>query len=194
MRVAELRPDFMGFIFYRGSKRYAGGDFDQDILWELPSPIKKVGVFVNEKIINVLEIVARFNLDLVQLHGEETPDTCMEIRKYVPVIKAFQVDENFNEAFLKEYEAVTDYFLFDTKSKDHGGSGKKFDWKIIEGMELNKPYFLSGGIETADLENLRGLNPFAIDVNSRFETEPGLKNIENLKELLTKTKDHEIQC
>lgn len=191
-QVAELKPDFMGFIFYKESKRYVGEKFNASILNQLDKDIKKVGVFVNENSSTILDIVARYNLDLVQLHGTESQEDCEEIKKNVQVIKAFQIDSNFDSSILLTYENCTDYFLFDTKTKGHGGSGIKFDWSLLKNYKINKPYFLSGGIETSDIPSLKEFAPFAIDVNSKFEDKPGLKNIQKLNELLSKTKEYAI--
>lgn len=192
-QLALLQPGFMGFIFYKGSERYVGEDFDESITWNLPAAIKKVGVFVNETEMNILEIVARYNLDLVQLHGEETPEFCAELKKYVPVIKAFHINEQFDFRLLGEYRKSCSCFLFDTKGEGYGGTGKKFNWDLLQQHTIEKPYFLSGGIDTTDIEQLRYINPFAIDINSRFEEAPGMKNIEKTKELILKTIEHALQ-
>jgi len=173
--VAKLSPDFMGFIFYEKSKRFVGKDF---IIPEISSEIKRVGVFVNDSLENISEKVKKHKLDFVQLHGVESADFCKAISAKIKVIKAFGVDEQFDFSILKQYEPFFEYFLFDTKTELYGGSGQSFDKNILSNYKLSKPYFLSGGIDSA---NVGALNPFAIDVNSKFETEPGLKDINKLK-------------
>jgi phosphoribosylanthranilate isomerase len=182
--VAALSPDFMGFIFYPQSKRFVGNDFEMP---EIPSSIKKVGVFVNDSKENILEKAAKYKLDYVQLHGDESADFCKGLSNSARIIKAFGVDKQFDFASLNDYENFCEYFLFDTKTKEHGGSGKSFDSDILKNYRSSKPYFLSGGI---GLEEVSGIKYqvskcFAIDVNSKFEIEPGLKDINKLKILIT---------
>jgi phosphoribosylanthranilate isomerase len=181
--VAQLAPDYMGFIFYQKSKRFVGADF---VIPEISSSIKKVGVFVNDTIDNILVKVNKYKLDLVQLHGDESAEFCKTIRTTVPVIKAFGIDENFDFSLLNKYADSCDYFLFDTKTPEYGGSGTKFDWNILENYKGNKPFFLSGGIELESVKKISNLksqisNLYAIDVNSKFEIKPGLKDIDKLK-------------
>ncbi|WP_256004883.1 phosphoribosylanthranilate isomerase [Pedobacter deserti] len=186
-KLAELQPEYMGFIFYTGSKRYAG-EISAEIVRSLPPAIKKTGVFVDEKGIRVSEIEDEYELDAIQLHGSETPEYCKALRTIIParteLIKAFGIDEHFDFSVLDDYADAVDYFLFDTQTAGHGGSGKRFDWKLLEGYKLDKPFFLSGGIGPESLEELQQVSDprcYAIDVNSRFELSPGLKDIEQLK-------------
>ena len=186
--VAKLSPDFMGFIFYPKSKRFVGNDF---VLPEIPSSVKKVGVFVNESEKNILDVVRKYKIDYLQLHGDESAGFCKSLFQTgkTKIIKAFGVDENFDFSLPTEYENHCEYFLFDTKTKEYGGSGKSFDWKILSNYKLNKPYFLSGGIGSEEVSGIRyqvsGVqHAFAIDVNSKFETEPGLKDVNKLKKLI----------
>lgn len=195
-----LKPDFIGFIFYHKSKRFVA-DFP---LIEFPESIKKVGVFVNEEINEVVKKVKDYQLDCIQLHGNETVDYCNSLRhslRYIErsrsdvskshqlgIIKAFSVDDSFDFTKTEDYQSCCDYFLFDTKGKDYGGSGLKFNWKILQNYKGITPYFLSGGIGLEDIEQLLSFlqrkesdRCYAIDVNSRFEDSPGLKNIEKLK-------------
>jgi phosphoribosylanthranilate isomerase len=182
--VVKLSPNFMGFIFYPQSKRFVGNDFEMP---EINSSIKKVGVFVNESKENILKKVATHKLDYVQLHGEEKADYCKDLSKSVKIVKAFGVDEQFYFSVLKGYENCCHYFLFDTKIKEHGGSGKSFDRNILKNYRSSKPYFLSGGIGLEEVSSIRNQlsGCFAIDVNSKFEIEPGLKDIHKLKLLIT---------
>lgn len=188
-QIAALQPDYMGFIFYEGSKRYCDGTITPELLAELPASIKKVGVFVNETTEVILDTARKYKLDVVQLHGRETPRQCQEIKNAgLEVIKAFSVDDNFVFENTLLYERGCDYFLFDTRGNNYGGNGTVFDWEILKGYLSDKPYFLSGGL---NLENLKSREfekiwpkPFALDVNSGFELEPGLKDVEQVKELI----------
>ncbi|ARS34861.1 phosphoribosylanthranilate isomerase [Pontibacter actiniarum] len=187
-QLAELQPDYMGFIFYEKSKRLAEGHITPELLAELPASIKKVGVFVNAATTEIQATVTKYKLEAVQLHGSETPRQCAEAKELgVEVIKAFSVDDRFVFENTLLYESCTDYFLFDTKGKEYGGNGIPFDWELLKNYFSPKPYFLSGGL---NLENVKHLDkvrpkPDGIDVNSGFEQEPGLKNIADLKELFS---------
>ncbi|MEO6883271.1 MAG: phosphoribosylanthranilate isomerase [Bacteroidia bacterium] len=183
--VAELKPDYMGFIFYEKSPRFVGKDFKMP---EISKGIKKVGVFVNESVEEILACVKKQNLQFVQLHGNETVAYCNELKnKNVSIIKAFGIDEEFNFTQLPTYEKYCDYFLFDIKTSKYGGSGKKFDWNILQKYEGEKLFFLSGGIdlEAASFLSESTINKalYAMDVNSKFEIMPGLKNCQTLKKL-----------
>ncbi len=187
-RVAELHPNLMGFIFYNGSPRFVGNNF---MMPELASEIDKVGVFVNESIENVIEIAVLHELNFVQLHGDESSGFCEELSQHIAIIKAFGVDEDFDFNITNKYELFCTYFLFDTKTADHGGSGRIFDWSLLEKYKGSVPYFISGGL---GIEEIEGLNKhftdprlYALDVNSRFETGPGMKDIEKIKQLTAKT-------
>lgn len=179
LQVLECKPDYIGFIFYDKSPRYAGG-LDADFVKSISSA-KKTGVFVNETETNILDIVSRLGLDHVQLHGDETPEFCKIVQKSVPVIKAFQINDEFDFAVLNAYKDVCDYFLFDSKSEKFGGSGKSFNHEKLNEYKLEKPYFLSGGLS---LENMGGIaNAYCLDVNSHFEISPGIKDINRLKQI-----------
>ena len=190
--VAALKPDYLGFIFYRGSKRFIDG-LTPSFVRNLPSGIKRTGVFVNEELNKVAELAALYGLNAVQLHGEEPVKYCIALKGLladhgVQLIKAFGVDEHFDFNQLKSYENVVDYFLFDTQTPDHGGSGKTFNWKLLDKYTLDKPYFLSGGIGLDSIEQIKNIKDtrlYAIDINSRFELAPGLKDIDKLKEFKT---------
>ncbi len=190
-QVAALNPDYMGFIFYEKSKRYAEGKITPELLAEIPQSIKKTGVFVNETVDRITETVTKYNLDAVQLHGEETPRQCAEVKALgVEVIKVFSVNDRFAFENTLLYESCSDYFLFDTKGKEYGGNGIPFDWELLKNNLSPKPYFLSGGL---DLENIQHLDkvrpkPYGIDVNSGFELEPGLKDVGKLKRLMAEIK------
>ena len=199
-KVAELQPDYMGFIFYEKSPRNFEGNIP-----ELQTSIKKIGVFVNASVEEVYEKVNEFNLHAVQLHGEESPEYCETIRRHpdskrrgisesdLIIIKVFSIKNEFDFSILQPYESVCDYFLFDTKGKNPGGNGYAFNWDVLKNYPSTKPYFLSGGI---GLEAIEKLETFlksdasnyceVIDVNSKFELEPGLKDIEKVKKFKNK--------
>lgn len=189
LEVAKLEPNFMGFIFYEKSQRHAKDVLEVSIFDNLPLYIAKVGVFVDATKGYILHTSSKFSFDYLQLHGNETPEYCQDLKRYgFLLIKAFSVDNDFNFEKLRPYLPFVDYFLFDTKAALPGGNGTKFDWNILKNYTLQKPFLLSGGIETADLQailHLKSTIPqlFAIDVNSKFEIEPGLKDIEKLNAL-----------
>lgn len=184
--VAKLQPDYLGFIFHKKSSRFFDGTIP-----ELPNSVKKVGVFVDASIESIMEKATKYNLDLIQLHGKESPEFCKELKKNdLEIIKVFPINAVFNFDELKPYESVCDYFLFDTLGKLPGGNGYTFNWEVLTNYPSTKPYFLSGGI---GLEEIKKLEQFirspkskychAIDVNSKFEIEPGLKDVAKLKSL-----------
>ncbi len=185
--VADLRPNYMGFIFYQKSPRYIS-EISAELIKYVPSEIKTVGVFVDEDIETVKALVAKHYLKAVQLHGKETVDFCREIKQMgVEVIKAFGVHPDFDFSILEAYEPAVDYFLFDTQTPAHGGSGKVFDWTLLVKYQLDKPYFLSGGIDLShamQIKNMEDKRLYAIDINSKFELSPGLKDVGKLKEFL----------
>jgi len=192
--VAGLQPDYLGFIFYDKSPRYIS-EVSAELIKYVPSEIKTVGVFVDEDLEIVKKKINLYQLKAVQLHGSETPEYCAELKatfNNLEVIKAFGVDEDFDFSNLDAYKNVVDFFLFDTKTKAHGGSGKTFDWKILESYTLDKPYFLSGGIDLEHVDAIVGINDerlYGLDINSRFETEPGVKDVERIKAFVTKLGD-----
>lgn len=192
--IASLGPDYMGFIFYSKSPRYIGNNYSAENIHHISCSIKKTGVFVNASEQEISKAVTRFELDAVQLHGSESVELCLMVKQMgVEVIKAFQVDEEFDFFDLKAYTEVCDYYLFDTKTKYFGGSGHKFDWNILNKYDNNKPIFLSGGITINDIEdimNLQHLNIYAVDINSRFEKEPALKDVEMVSDFIQKIKNY----
>lgn len=176
--VVALQPDYIGFIFYPGSKRFIG-DLDPSLIKNIPENIKATGVFVNEELEAVKTAIVTYHLKAVQLHGQESAAYCGALNGYTEVIKAFGIDESFDFRTLDEYQAHIDYFLFDTQTPDHGGSGKTFSWQLLENYKNEKPYFLSGGIgidQLAELGKIKDERLHAIDVNSKFERSPGLKD------------------
>jgi phosphoribosylanthranilate isomerase len=191
-QVLELQPDYVGFIFYEASPRFVGESLDAEVIRGIPRWTKKVGVFVNASIDQIVKTVKRYGLDYAQLHGDETPDFCRNLQfKGVNIIKAFSVDANFNFTKLNNFKPHCDFFLFDTKGNQRGGTGETFDWTLLRRYDNEKPFFLAGGINLQNvdqLEELSGLRLHAIDVNSRFETAPGLKNPEKLRQLIEKVR------
>jgi phosphoribosylanthranilate isomerase len=182
LEAGSLLPDYMGFIFWEKSARYFEGSIP-----ELPKSIKKVGVFVNATQDEILEKIAKHDLQAVQLHGKESVAFCQNLKdkidNSIEIIKVFSVDDTFDFEVLKPFETVCDYFLFDTKGKLPGGNGTTFDWKVLENYHSSKPFFLSGGIGINEMEAVNEISKtnlpiYAIDVNSKFEIEPGLKNIQ----------------
>jgi len=184
MDLAALPPDYIGFIFYEKSSRY----FNSEIP-ELPETIKKIGVFVNSKIDFIVSKIEKHDLQGVQLHGEESPELCAALREYGIVIKVFSIKNQFDFKVLEPYEDVCDYYLFDTKGKHPGGNGYTFNWNVFKKYKSPKPYFLSGGIGPDELDALllflkRPESDLCctVDVNSKFETAAGLKDVKELKE------------
>lgn len=182
--VCTASPDYIGFIFYPKSKRFVGEDLNADIFNQVPDPIQKVGVFVNEKAEKVIEICRKYKLQVAQLHGKESVEYCEEIQNSgLTVFKAFSVDNDFDFDQLKPYEAVVDFFLFDTKGKLPGGTGEKFNWQVLNQYKLNTHFFLSGGIgpnDDKDIKNLKMPKLYAVDINSGFEKQPALKDAEKV--------------
>lgn len=192
--VAKLQPDYLGFIFYDKSPRYLHGEIPK-----LPSETKKVGVFVNASIEEVSEKIKQYDLDVVQLHGEETPEYCLDLKlrcqtelievpmqNHFSIWKVFSIKESFDFEVLEPYEAVVDKFLFDTKGKEKGGNGYTFNWNVLKDYPSEKQFILSGGIGLPEIDSVKKilktkLPIYAIDVNSRFETDPGLKKIGDLE-------------
>lgn len=183
--VLAAEPDFIGYIFYPKSKRYVGENPTMKIFDLVPESTQKVAVFVNETVEQVQRICKHFTIAFAQLHGNESPEYCRQIKDAgIRVIKAFAVDQNFDFKSLNAYQVEVDYFLFDTKGKLPGGTGLKFDWSVLENYQLSVPFLLSGGIGPDDEA---ALNAFAheqlvgLDINSGFELEPALKDEQKVK-------------
>lgn len=190
--IAALQPDYLGFIFYDKSPRLLENEIPS-----LEKSIAKVGVFVNATVKEIKEKARQHQLETIQLHGEESPDFCRSIQLLkLKVIKSFNIDNQFNFKILESYKNYCDYFLFDTKGDQYGGNGTAFDWQLLKQYHLDKPYFLSGGIGPESLVDLQiflqtesARHCIALDLNSRFETQPGQKNPETLKTFLKKLKE-----
>ena len=179
--VCNLKPEYVGFIFYPKSKRFVSSP--DNVPMSSSCRAKRVGVFVNATQEEITQRVKDYNLDIIQLHGDESPSFCAKINLIRPVFKAFQINNEINNWLLSSYMSVCYKFLFDTKSDGYGGSGKHFDWSILKSYNLSKPFILSGGLKPNDATKLLQIeHPMleAIDVNSGFELEPGVKNINDL--------------
>jgi len=181
--VLALEPDCIGLIRYERSPRYIS-NLDEAGLSELVETILKTGVFVDEDAENIQQLIDEHGLNAIQLHGNESADFAAAFKNKVVVLKAFGVGENFDFEQLKNYVGKVDFFLFDTKTVAHGGSGDTFDWSILNGYNLEVPFFLSGGLSVDNLHEIEKIkNPrfYGVDLNSRFETSPGMKDIDKLK-------------
>ena len=176
-----LNIDFAGLIFYKDSPRYVGDKIDKADVQNSDFDIKIVGVFVNPEMIEVLEAIDEYGLDVVQLHGEETPEMCDDLSGEVEVIKTFHMDGKTDiEKRISEYDAFCDYYLFDAAGKEPGGNGLSFDWKLLNKLRIEKPFFISGGISVVDIASLKKFKHpdlIGVDINSRFEKEPGIKDM-----------------
>ena len=178
-----LDIDFAGLIFYKESPRYVGDKIAKEDLKNSDFDLKKVGVFVNASYDEIMQVVEDYGLDVVQLHGDESPDLCEELSEDVEVIKAFKVKDNKTsiDEMVADYDEVCDYYLFDTASSEmEGGTGKQFDWKVLSKAKIEKPFFLSGGIGVDDITKLKSFKHpdyYAVDINSKVEKEPGVKDM-----------------
>lgn len=196
--VATLTPDYAGFIFYKLSTRYVE-ELPIDIFKNFPGTIIKTAVFVNEDAKTINALINKYQFDAIQLHGNESAGFCNSFLNKVKVIKAFGISDTFNFDILKQYAGVVDYFLFDTQSLIHGGSGKVFNWSLINQYKLNVPFFLSGGLSIDNLEDIKKIvHPqlYGVDLNSRFERAPGIKDTEKLKkafQLINKANTNELR-
>lgn len=195
--VAALEPDYMGFIFYGLTPRFVN-NMPVENISDLPSAIIKTAVFVNETTENISATIDKYKFGAIQLHGSEGPELCAIFKGRVKVIKAFGLNEDFDFDKLYAYADHVDFFLFDTKTAIHGGSGQAFDWSILDNYELDIPFFLSGGLSLDNLDEVRNITHpqfYGVDLNSRFETEPAMKDIEELKKAfgIIKHIDNEIR-
>jgi phosphoribosylanthranilate isomerase len=184
----DLKIDYAGLIFYEQSPRYVLKNLTGKEVRDLNMSIEKVGVFVNATEEEIMKQVEDFGLDIVQLHGDETPTFCNKISDHIKVIKAFRIasfDTNI-DWLVKEYDEVCDFYLFDKGSAGlYGGTGQKFNWALLEKSAIGKPFFLSGGIAIEDINALKQFKHsffYGVDVNSKFETSPGIKNMNLIRE------------
>ncbi len=189
LKIAALEPDYMGFIFYEKSPRDVSGKIDELPLNVLPVFIKKVAVFVNKPLEEAENIIRKYGFDRIQLHGDESPEYCKKMQEIVPVIKAFGIADKL-PGEVTSYENSCDYFLFDTKGKNAGGTGTTFDHNILKDYTMAKPFFLAGGIgpEHAQDDAFRKVithpSLHALDINSRFETSPGVKDVDLIEKFI----------
>ena len=191
--VAALHPDFMGFIFYPPSPRNCIG-IDPEIISQLPAGIEPVAVTVNAPAADLLSIADRYGIRTIQLHGEESPDTCAWLKaKGLKIIKAIPIHGKESMELISRYERVADMLLLDTAAASKGGSGKKFDWNLLDEADIKTDFLLSGGIgpdDTPAIALLRHPHLIGIDINSRFESRPGYKDIELLSRFLKPLKQY----
>ncbi len=191
-QLDEMGVEFAGFIFYPRSPRYVYNHMPAAEIKRIRGNINKVGVFVNPTMEEVLSTVDSCGLYLAQLHGDESPKLCEKIADYITVVKAFRLTDDDNVLYkIKDYQDVVDMFLFDTEGAGYGGTGKKFNWQLLKGLNIRKPFFLSGGILPSDVEGLKEFQKesvakdlFAIDINSKFEVAPGVKDIERVRKFI----------
>ena len=176
--VESLGVDWIGMIFWPKSKRYVA-----EVPSYLPGHLKKVGVFVDSTLDDILQHISDYQLDIIQLHGQESPDFAKALKPHT-IIKAFNIEKADDLLQTEKYEGIADYFLFDTKGKMVGGNGQKFDWSVLTVYQGKTPFLLSGGIGPEDAESVKSFHHprcIGIDLNSRFESEPGFKDINQLK-------------
>jgi phosphoribosylanthranilate isomerase len=184
-QLEALNIDYAGLIFYKDSPRYMGDKLTGKQVKEADFDLKKVGVFVNPGYSELLDAIDEYGLDMVQLHGNETPEMCEELSAEVEVIKAFRIagDQSINiDEMVMPYDAACDFYLFDTAGlkESFGGTGQQFDWSILKKAKIEKPFFLSGGIGPDDAQKVKAFKHpdfFSIDVNSKFEMAPGVKDM-----------------
>lgn len=192
-KVCLLKPDLVGYIFFAGSKRYVGDRPDPAIFRIPDQGISKVGVFVNEDISLVRELFDKYDLDIVQLHGTESPQYCLALKNAgLRVIKAINPDSLAEGKSLVDYNESTNCFLFDTPGSTFGGTGRKFDWDLLNGLSIPHPFLLSGGIGPTDILSVGELGHptlLGIDVNSRFEISPGKKDVALLEDFVRKFRE-----
>lgn len=194
-KLTAMNTDFFGFIFYEKSPRYILNHLNLKQIGEIKHQ-GKVGVFVNESLEKIVEIAEKAKLNFIQLHGDESADFIKELRKKLNpetgIIKVIRMGNQISDELqqiIHENQSA-DYLLFDTDSTTFGGTGKIFDWNLLNEIDIPLPYFLSGGISLENIEKLTILKqkPFAIDINSRFETKPGIKDLGKIKILKTHLK------
>jgi phosphoribosylanthranilate isomerase len=194
--LAEMGADLAGFIFYPKSPRFVGNKLSPEKMKKIGGGIGKVGVFVNTPYEELLQTVESYRLDIVQLHGDETPIFCEKVANYVTVIKAFRLSDNDPlEWMVRPFHDASDMYMFDTLGAGYGGTGKKFDWKVLSDAVIDKLFLLSGGIEPGDEEKLKAFAKedaarklFALDINSKFEFSPGVKDMDRVKKFIQEMK------
>ncbi len=198
--VSLLKPDYCGFIFYPKSKRFAEDFLIPKQMIRIAQSVPTIGVFVDAEIPTIMDKVKLYDLKSIQLHGNESPLYCRQLREFikeVSIIKAFGISESFNFELLTSYIGFVDSFLFDRLTLGKGGSGNVFDWEILKSYHLNIPYFLSGGIGSQEMDLIKALitkkdyfkNLMGLDMNSKLEDCPGMKNLNLVKEAINGVKN-----
>lgn len=193
-QLGEIGVQFAGMIFYPKSPRFVLKTLDGDMVRRAKLKVYKVGVFVNASYDEIINHVDNFGLDMVQLHGDETPRFCEQVSQYIQTIKAFRMGANENISWMiRDYKDCCDLYLFDTMGAGYGGTGKKFNWEVMHGLDIKKPFLLSGGIEPDDVEGIRAFSRqsvakdlFAVDINSKFEISPGVKDMAKVRTFFEK--------
>jgi phosphoribosylanthranilate isomerase len=191
-QLGEMGVQFAGMIFYHKSPRFVMRHLKGHEVKKAKLKVFKIGVFVNASCDEVMNHVDNFGLDMVQLHGNETPFYCSKLSDYISVIKAFRItDTDQVDWKTKDFYSDTDMYMFDTEGEGFGGTGKKFNWSKLKGMNMNKPFFLSGGIEPEDGDSIKEFvkepvakDLFAVDINSRFEISPGVKDMSKVRQFV----------
>ena len=193
--VLSCEPDYIGFIFYRRSPRYISGKVEPVFSQQITDKVKKVGVFVNESVNTIIDLALGYQLEMVQLHGNEDADVAGKLKSEgLEVIKAFSVGENFSFRQLEAYEECCNYFLFDTAGEQRGGTGIKFNWALLENYKGTTPFFLSGGIGPEDGNLIKRLDYkmlAGLDINSKFEISPGVKDIPGLRKFINEIRSND---
>ena len=187
-QLQQFGVDYTGMIFYEGSSRFVGDKLETQRPEIRKLGIRKTGVFVNANYETIVKAVEDYGLAAVQLHGDETDEFCLELMDKVSVIKVFRISEQKDiDELTAPFQNVCHYFLFDTGTTGYGGSGRQFNWSILEKAKINKPFFLSGGIGAEDVDKIRNFHHpylYAVDINSRFETAPGIKDMIKVQQFL----------
>ena len=188
--------DFVGLNFYKGSSRYVADKMSGEQIKNGDFDIKKIGVFVNESIEKIMTVVEDYGLDIVQLHGDESSTLCGQLSREIEVIKAFRLNDGAKsiEQMIEHYDDACDYYLFDAggysspfeseKGGAFGGTGKQFNWDLLNSNRIEKPFFLAGGIGLPDAVKVKNFDHpdfFAVDINSRFEISPGVKDLDMVR-------------
>ena len=189
----EMGVDLAGFIFYPKSPRYMGNKISPDKMKQIKGKIAKVGVFVNMPYDDLMRTVEEYRLDMVQLHGDETPHYCEKVANYITIVKAFRLTDNDPiDWIVRSFHEGSDMYMFDSLGAGYGGTGKKFDWNLLKAAAIDKLFLLAGGIEPGDEDNLKKFMKepvakklFAIDINSKFEVSAGVKDMEKVKRFVT---------
>jgi len=190
--IQTVKFDYLGFIFHKYSSRFVKKQLTPETIKRLPDDLKKTGVFVNSALADTLNVAEAYGLDTLQLHGDESPAFCASCKsRDYTVIKVFSIGKALNISLMDKYSEVCDYFLFDTAGTYKGGNGKKFNWMLLNEYTLEKPYFLSGGIAPEDVETIRSIKDpkfSGIDINSRFEVKPGIKDVNKIEKFSNQIK------